>query len=302
MDLLTIGRTMARHKWLTIPIVCLTAAAVVFILAFTPSRYEATSSYVLFTPPAGPSADDIKANPLLGLVHVDNPYARMDPAVVVNLVAQRVNGDSIRTRLAAQGADDRYEVTTGGLYGLASPTADVRGVGDDPASAIKTARIVGAEFASQLHAMQAVEQTDDEYMVKASAVQQADSAEQKVSSRLRSIFGVLALGALLLFAAISIGEAVDKMRRERKASPSFFVPDSALTVPTPSSPRRLWSARLRDRAPGFHEVGPAVVEANGNGHAEYPAENDEHPAKDRAPETNGSGFGNPMRPPWKVTR
>jgi hypothetical protein len=223
MDLLAITRALKRHWRWTVPIAIVVAVAAAYVALTTPTTYQATASYVLFSPPAAPTPDDIAANPLLGLVHANNPYARMDQSVVVGITAKRVNTDPTRSKLVAAGADPGYKVTTGGLYGATSPTADVKGTGDTPATAIETAKIVGAEFQRNLHELQVAQGVDDTYMVRAEQVDAPLTATAKVSSRLRAIVAVLALGALLLFVVVSIGEAVDNHRRERAERRSQFL-------------------------------------------------------------------------------
>jgi hypothetical protein len=223
MDVLAIVRALKRHWRLTVPIAVLVAFVGGYVAFFTPASYEATASYVLFTPPAPPTPEEIAANPALGLVHADNAYARMDPAVVVDLVAKRVNNDATRSRLLAAGADGGYEVNAGGVFGVSSPTVDITGTGDSAARAITTAKLVGAEFERNLHELQVAQGTDENYMVKAVDIDPPTSATQKVSSRLRAVVAVLGLGALLLFVAVSIGEAFENMKKERTARRSKFV-------------------------------------------------------------------------------
>jgi hypothetical protein len=228
MDVLAIVRALKRHWRWTVPIIVITVLVAGYVYFATPTSYEATASYVLFPAPTAPTPDDIKANPALGLVHADNPYARMDQSVVVDILAKRVNDDTNRARLEARGADSGYQVVTGGLYGIASPTADIQGTGDSAARAITTAKIVGKDFADNLHEIQAAQGTDEQYMVKAVEVDPPTSATQKSSSRLRSMLAVLGLGALLLFVMISIAEAFDSVKRERIERRSQFVLPSTL--------------------------------------------------------------------------
>ena len=65
-------------------------------------------------------------------------------------------------------------------------------------------------------------------MARGVEVDPPTSAPQKVSSRLRSMLAVLALGAVALFVTVSIGEAFENVQRERAARRSQFAPpDSA---------------------------------------------------------------------------
>lgn len=256
MDVLGIVRALKRHWRWTVPIAVLVIVVAGYVYVSTPTSYEATASYVLFPPPAAPTPDEIKENPLLGFVKAENPYTRMDQAVVAELVAKRVTNETNRKHLVAEGADPGYDVVTGGLYGISSPTADMQGTGATPEEAIATARLVGKDFTENLHGLQQAQGTDDAYMVRAVEVDPPTSASQKVSSRLRSMLAVLALGAVVLFVVVSIGEAFENVRRERVARRSQFVlPDSAesglvttATMPTsPSTTNGAGSATARWR-------------------------------------------------------
>ena len=244
MDVLGIVRALKRHWRWTVPIAVVVVIVAGYVYLSTPTTYEATASYVLFPPPAAPTPDEIKDNPLLGFVKADNPYARMDQAVVVDLVAKRVTNDTNRQRLEAEGADPGYDVVTGGVYGVASPTADMQGTGDSPEEAMATAKLVGKDFTANLRELQQAQGTDDTYLVRAVEVDPPSSATEKVSSRLRSMLAVLALGAVVVFVAVSIGEAFENVKRERTARRSQFVlpTDSTENVlvqsaasPTPST-------------------------------------------------------------------
>jgi hypothetical protein len=224
MDVLAVIRALKRHWRLTVPIALLTILACGYVAFFSTSTYEAASSYVLLPPPEAPTPDQIKDNPLLGLVHTDNPYARMDQPVLADVLTKQVNSDAARTHLVAEGADPSYEVSAGGLYGtIASPTADLTATADTPEQAINTVKMVGAELQKRLIAMQAAQGTDKKYMVTAELVDAPTSAHEQTSSRVRSAVAILGLGALLLFLAVSIGEAFDNMKRERIARRSKFV-------------------------------------------------------------------------------
>jgi hypothetical protein len=274
MDVLAIVRSLRRHWRWTVPIVLITFVVAGYVYFATPPSYEATASYVLFPAPTAPTPDDIKANPSLGLVHADNPYARMDQAVVVDILAKRVNDDTNRQRLEARGADSGYKVVTGGLYGISSPTADIKGTGDSAARAIATAQIVGKDFADNLHQIQAAQGTDDQYMVKAVEVDAPTSATQKSSSRLRSMLAVLGLGALVLFVMISIAEAFDSVKRERSERRSQFVLpatlDRADSAARAKSPLKTPGEPLEPAENGVVSVpgnGGAAPSANGGGNA-----------------------------------
>jgi hypothetical protein len=227
MNVLRAARMLWRYKFFTVPIILLTLAAVGYVALLTPGLYEAESSYVLFSPPAPPTKDDIAADPALAKVHADNPYARFDPSVVSGIIADRVNSDRVRTRLVAAGADDGYTVTTSGQYGNASPTAQIQAQGSTPAGALRTVQMVGKAYRDELRTVQAAQGVDGDYMITATEVGEPDGAHARVSNRLRSMLAILGAGALLLFLSVSIAEAVQALRHEastKSPSPLVVVP------------------------------------------------------------------------------
>jgi hypothetical protein len=56
---------------------------------------------------------------------------------------------------------------------------------------------------------------DPRYEIKTHQVNGPDEATLKASGQLRVLVGVLALGAILLFVVVSVGDALTTLRRER---------------------------------------------------------------------------------------
>jgi hypothetical protein len=67
----------------------------------------------------------------------------------------------------------------------------------------------------ELDDIQSAQLVDDRYMVTAVQTEAVQGAQLKESSRLRSLLGVLGAGLVLLFVAVSIGEAIRSLRKER---------------------------------------------------------------------------------------
>ncbi len=226
MDLLAMWRTTREHRRLTIPIVAVTLLMVLYVLAFTSGRWESSASYVLVSPPGPPSAEDIIRDPRLAVVHADNPYAWMDLAVVGRLVATTMGTGRVHNQLVAKGADSRFELFPGGRYGVGGPEFDIQGVGSSSGQAIRTAGLVGKEFQRQLRALQAAQGTDSRYMIRAIQVDAPVDATLTISSRLRTSMGILGVGALLVFVAVSVAEAHKKAVAERRAEANAPAPNS----------------------------------------------------------------------------
>jgi hypothetical protein len=216
MDLLAITQTIWRHKLATIPIIVLTLIGAVYVMALKPSVYEASASYILINPPAPPTAEQIAADPALGKIKYDNPYTRFgDQSVVVDVLARTIAAEKSRAALVKAGADPRFVVAPSMEFGFASPIVQITGVGPSAAAALSTARLVSTAVTDELNRMQAVQHVDPHYRIRPLQVDFANQATLRVSGKLRMLVGVMALGALLLFFAVSILKALG----ERKAEP-----------------------------------------------------------------------------------
>ncbi|MFN0088935.1 MAG: Wzz/FepE/Etk N-terminal domain-containing protein [Acidimicrobiales bacterium] len=217
MDLLSILRTLWRHKLVTAPVLLLTLAGGVYALAFQPADYEASTSLVLISPPPPPTEKQIREDPSLANVETENPYARFyDQSIVVEIVARSLDSNASRSALVARGADNRFTVTRAGQYGGSGPVAEITALAASAPRAAATAQLVSDAFQDELRKLQAAEGVDERYMIRALLLTAPEDARLKVSSKLRSAVGVVGLGAFTLLVAISIAEAISTGRRERR--------------------------------------------------------------------------------------
>jgi len=217
MDLLLIARKVFRHKLITLPILALTLCGAVYVLAVKDPVYEASSSYVLINPPAPPTAEQVARNPALGRIRSDNPYTRFsDQGVVIDVLTRSLGSEMARRTLVKAGADPRYTVASGAGFGSSSPIVQVTGIGPSPAAAIRTANVVGHAVTGELDRMQRAKNVDSAYRISALQVEVPDDARLRASGQLRMLVGVLALGGILLFVALSITDALDNLLRERR--------------------------------------------------------------------------------------
>jgi hypothetical protein len=90
-------------------------------------------------------------------------------------------------------------------------------VGPTPEKALETTRLVSAALEKELRDIQVRESVNERYLIRAVQVESTDEARLRVSSRLRSLVAVLALGTFLLFVLVSIADAVGIKRAESKA-------------------------------------------------------------------------------------
>lgn len=218
MDLLSIGRTIWRHKLATLPVILLMFVGVVYTFALKKPVYHATSSYILIAPPGPPTADQINRDPALARIHTDNPYVRFgDLGVIVEVLTQSLGTDQERAALLKTGADPRYTVGPSTDLTTTAPIVDVTGVGTTPAQAIRSADVVGNAISAKLGQMQSAQGVDQHYWITALQVTVPDHAQLQVSGRLRTLVAVIAVGVIVLFVLVSTLNALEE-RRTLKAS------------------------------------------------------------------------------------
>jgi hypothetical protein len=216
VDLLLIARKIWRYKLATLPVVVLTLCGAVYAVAVKDPVYEAKSSYVLINPPAPPTAEEVARDPALGRVNADNPYTRFaDQSVVVQVLTASLSSESTRRALEDQGADSRYTAAPSSELGYSSPIVQITGIGTTPRNAVHTAEVVGVALKRELDRMQAVRGVDPKYEIKAHEVEPPAGAELRASGQARTLVAVLALGAIALFIAVSVADALSNLRRER---------------------------------------------------------------------------------------
>lgn len=218
MDLVMISRKIWRHRIATLPVIVLTLLGMFYVVAIKTPVYNASSSYILINPPGPPTPDDIARNPALAHINPDNPFTRFsDQSAVVGLLASVLSNDMERRALVHQGADPGYTVAPSqSVYGFTSQMLEITGVGSSGAAAIRTAQVVGNALNDELERLQASRGVAPLYRIKAEAVTSPDTASQRVSGKLRTLIGVLVMGIVLLFVAVSAAEGLAAMRRGRR--------------------------------------------------------------------------------------
>lgn len=219
MDLLSIAETIWRHKLVTLPVLLLTIAGMVYVVAIKEPVYEASSSYILINPPSPPTAEQIDRNPELNRIRADNPYTRFaDQSVVANVLARTVSKDQARRALVRAGADERYVVEPSAEFGLTAPIVQITGVGASADAAMGTAKIVSKAVRQELARMQRAHGVDARYWISTQQLESPYRAELQASGLLRSLVAVLALGVILLFVVVSVAEALSSRRVARRPS------------------------------------------------------------------------------------
>ena len=251
MDLISIAEILWRRKLITIPVIILTALAAFYVVKVKPPVYQAQSS-LLMVPPSPPTAAQIAADPALAKINSNNPYINYgDLSVIADTLIDVVTDPANEQVLVAQGADPRYELTLSTDYGN-PPIIDITGIGRTPAIAIRSAQLVTKAAQQDLVTLQSSQGVNSIYMIKGTQLVTPAQASQSVSSKLRTLIAVLAMGILVLFVGVSLIEAIEKRRSQKKAGRAAA---NARTTPE-EQPRGQFLSRYRTR-PGWAPASPA---------------------------------------------
>jgi hypothetical protein len=194
MDLRLIARKIWRHKLITVPVMLLTLAGAAYVIAVKQPLYEASSTYVMVSPPAAPTAKEIARDPELGKAKADNPYTRFaDQPVVIEVLKRTMSAESIRNTLVKAGADPRYTLKSATEFGASAPIIQVQALAATPAAAIRSAEVVGHAVVGELDRMQKAHDVDPAYRITAMQVEAPDGARRKAWGPLGMLVGVLGL-------------------------------------------------------------------------------------------------------------
>jgi hypothetical protein len=224
MDLVAIAQTVRRHKFATLPVIILTFVLVIYVLALSKPDYQATGAYALVNPPPAPTQAQIAQNPALGKVNANNPLVSYgNLTIVAGMVSQAMGTQAVQDALLADGVDPRSTVTLD--PSSIAPVLTVTGVGDTAADAVSSGERLGSAMSTELNAIQARLGVNADYRITTYALGLPDQASLKLSSKLRDLAGVLALGVILLWVAVSI--AVARAERKNASASPGGMPESA---------------------------------------------------------------------------
>jgi hypothetical protein len=258
MDLVAIAQSVWRFKLATIPVILLAFVGVVYMGALKPATYQADASYILMAPPTPPTADQIQKDPALGRINTNNPYLRFgDLSVVVDLLTQSMATDAARQMLVNQGADPRYTLAPSADFGASAPIIQISGVGSSAYSAIRSAQLVSKATIKMLYDLQRAQGTNSAYMITTLAVSTPTTALLQVSSKLRSVIAVLALGAILLFVVVSTMSGLAARRASRS---KLGTADDALEERPAALPHPIHPSAEEPRVALRHPIHPSAEE------------------------------------------
>ncbi|WP_454048569.1 hypothetical protein [Cellulomonas sp. Marseille-Q8402] len=213
MDPTDVLRVLWQQRWYVIPALLLALGAAAYVYQFAPRSYETTATYALVNP-AVPTSEELERDPGLAALNGDNPYLRSaDTNLIADAVIARLTASSTVETLEAAGIGTDYGVGPG--VGGNGFVVDITGVGPTPEDAIATTTAVGAVLETELRALQKVNGADDRYLFVPLLLAGPEGATEQFSSRLRAVIMVLLAGAVLVFAAASLGRYRGRARAAR---------------------------------------------------------------------------------------
>jgi hypothetical protein len=234
VDLLNVLRTLRRFKWTTLTIAALTLGAIAVLVFAVPKVYQVDAAYVLVNPSV-PSEAELVARPELAAENRDNPYLRFtSQSMVGQVLATRMSSDEVRRDLLGQGVSDDYVVTPSNDFGGAGQIVNISGVGPTPEAASRATEAIVGRMGAELRAMQKVYGAADRYLITPIPVEAAGEAKRVVSGQLRSVIAVGGVGLVILFAAISIRQAMEARPKEPPAVAAG--PPEPVSDPAPAEP------------------------------------------------------------------
>jgi capsular polysaccharide biosynthesis protein len=239
VDLLAIFSSLRRHRLIALFVVLGVIGGNAFILFGIPPRYESQAQYVLIAPQAPPTDAQIERDPSLAKLNSNNPYLRLPSSVVVDVLTQKVSGDDVRRDLESQGADSNYQIAPTNTMGNGL-IISILGTGVSAAQSRKTLDLVVTRMDSELEQMQTIDGADKRFLYQAQPINAPTNATRKITGTLRSLIAVTAAGVILLFACISVAEAIParRTRRVAAAGPAGHVTaDTDLTMVLPRAPK-----------------------------------------------------------------
>ena len=214
MDLISIGRTLARHKILTALVAALTLGGLAFVVFAIPPTYQSSASMLLVQPPAPPTREDIEADPSLAEINTDNPYLRAGGVYsIVELMTRRGNEPETQDLFSGEGVS--FEVVPSVAYSNVSPFIDVTATAPTPTQAVRTTQEVMDFLSSDLEDIQEAQGVDPRLMITTLPVDTNLTAESQISGKLRALVAVAGLGVVALFVLMSFAAAWDSYRADR---------------------------------------------------------------------------------------
>jgi hypothetical protein len=250
MDLASILALLHRYKWVSLPILLLTALALGYVGLVRAPVYESSAQILLLNPPTQATKQQQATVPGLKKTDPFNSFATYGSLqVVANAMIEYVSSPAAAPELAAAHVGRQFKIALSTDYGD-PPLIDITGEGVSRAAAIDSAKGVTAALQNELAAMQRKSGVAPFYMITTQTIVPSITATPSNSGKVRSMVAVAALGILVLFIAISAADAAK--RRRRPVPPQADVQETAVS-PVPeengeavSVPEDAWDAAPED--------------------------------------------------------
>ena len=211
MNLFAIAGSFRRHKWATIPVIVLTAIAVMYIIALKPPTYAA-KAYVLLENP--PNVGQIHVDPKLPPINSNNPLASLENlAQVADVLSEVVTSPAETQQLEQEGASQGYQLTPDSSLGT-PPAIDITGAGSSPQAAIQSAQLVANAVMQELNQLQVAQHVNKMYMITSIEYVKPTKATASSKSKIRSAVIVLAIGLIVLLVTVSVSQSAQQRRRD----------------------------------------------------------------------------------------
>jgi hypothetical protein len=243
MDLLALSRTLMRHKFVVLPILLLVLLGLFYEVKVKPPTFDSSGELSLQSPQGMPTQAQIQADPkLYAKIDTNNSWLQSGDLVFLgDAVMDALTSHSAQTTLAAEGVSPKYQVAVSSDAGN-PPFLDITGVGTSGPEAIYAANKIMTLARADVLQLQAG--ISPQYMITTLTVVPPASAQDEVTSKLRGLIEVLAVGVILLFISISIAEAFARRREE----------ELGLDIPAPSKPRPAFAFRDEPSGNGYEPV------------------------------------------------
>ena len=236
MNLFTIAGSLWRHKWAALPVILLTAAAMIYTVALKPAAYQATAFVLLESPPQGPTIGQIELDPKLARIDANNALASVGNLTQVADVLAQMAGSPVSTALLRQeGAIAGYSVAPDSSVDT-PPVIDVVGVGPTPAKAIRSTQLVVNDIQQELYHLQAEQRINKSYFIPSIEYVRPTTATSSSSSKVRSAAVIAIIGLLLLLVVVSVAQSVEERRGQARHQREKPAPEPAERYRADSEP------------------------------------------------------------------
>jgi hypothetical protein len=229
MDLLDLLKLVVRRWYVAVPVVIVTLAAAVALGSAIQPEYKTAATVILVPPTTSQAPTENGATPAPG-----NPWLRIGETAMAQAVQISASSGESRQKVVAAGGDDAYEIT----LVTRSSIMTVEISSDTSAKALATVEAVIKLIGEEVVAQQA------KYKPKAGeeiSTQVLDAGLNVTPSRsnvLRAQIVVLAIGLLLMAAAVVAYDAIARRKLTKQVNARAGLRGNATAGSASVEPRR----------------------------------------------------------------